>query len=309
MKFDVLKKKAALAAAIAVLVASVSGCSSSSDMTGVRKALESVSNDEALTAFGKKQPSDESMNALNDEIKKLENGEFDVSLVMVDLNTRSGVSYCSDRKMCTQSTIKAVYLGSLLESAPDSFEPNKEYFQQAIELSDNDAYMKLRKEYGNAPLINWCINAGVDQGFAAKEFPRSYTAMDMCMIWTEMYRYLNSSSAPEEFKDYLSNTINSAAHDVLGKQFTVLSKAGWENGLEQGTNYPTDGFPEDFVDKVPDNDEAAINDTGVVYTDKGAYIFVIYTDIPFGKYSDYEQENPLYAVTTALFNVQRSIAG
>ena len=54
--------------------------------------------------------------------------------------------------MCTQSTIKAIYVGSLLDSNPDALKENGVYMREAIEFSANDPYHKLREIYGSEPI-------------------------------------------------------------------------------------------------------------------------------------------------------------
>ena len=109
-------------------------------------------------------------------------------------------------------------------------------------------------------------------------------------------------------KAYYGNSINSAAKDVLGDRCKIHSKAGWENGLYGDELYTPDmTYPAAYVDKNPDNDECAINDTGIVYTEKGAYIFAIFTDCPFGMFDNYTPDNPLNGITEALYDLQQSI--
>ncbi|MBQ9001313.1 MAG: hypothetical protein IJ087_05615 [Eggerthellaceae bacterium] len=42
-------------------------------------------------------------------------------------------------------------------------------------------------------------------------------------------------------------------------------------------------------------------------SDKGPYLFVIYTDHPFGVYRDYTDVNPLYGLVEALNKVQQDL--
>ena len=94
---------------------------------------------------------------------------------------------------------------------------------------------------------------------------------------------------------------------MLGNRFPVQTKAGWEHGLNEDLNYdPWEEIPVEYVDGDPLNDECAINDTGIVYTDRGPYLFVIYTDYPFGVFRDYVTPNPLGGLVEALYEVQRS---
>gem|GEM_PF-5559435 len=97
--------------------------------------------------------------------------------------------------------------------------------------------------------------------------------------------------------------------EASGGRFPVQTKAGWESGLDEGLNYdPEAEIPDKYKDGDPSNDECAINDTGIVYSDRGPYIFVIYTDHPFGVFRDYATENPLYGLAEKLYEVQCSLA-
>ena len=277
------------------------------DMTKALQLIAGIGDDSKLSSFGESKPSDEAMTSLENEISALTSAGHDVSLIMIDLETGSGVSYNSSQRMCGQSTIKAVYIGSLLYYNPSLFEENKEDIRKAIELSDNEAYEGLREKYGTEYLDKWCVEVGVETDMITKSYPRPYVK-DLCRLWTKMYEFLNSSVAPDELKAYYGNSINSAAKDVLGDRCKVHSKAGWENGLYGDEPYTPDmTYPAVYVDKNPDNDECAINDTGIVYTEKGPYIFAIFTDCPFGMFDNYTPDNPLNGMTEALYVLQQSI--
>lgn len=287
-------------------MAALCSCAQTPQKTAVLGLIDGIKDDSELTAFGSKAPSDPTMQALEDEIAALSEDDHYVSLVMVDMDTLSGVSYQSDRVMCGQSTIKAVYVGSLLESRPELFEENKEVIRRIIELSDNEAYENLREKYGTEYLEKWCSEVGVKHDMIEKAYPRE-SVTDIGRLWTKMYRYLGSDDVPDELKAYFTNSKASSAKEVLGDRCTVYSKAGWENGLSLDTVYSEDmTYPADYVDKDPYNDECAINDTGIVYTDTGAYLFAIFTDHPFNYYSNYTPDNPLNSLTQALYNLQQS---
>ena len=66
-------------------------------------------------------------------------------------------------------------------------------------------------------------------------------------------------------------------------------------------------IPERFRDGDPLNDECAINDTGIVYTPTGPYIFVIYSDYPFAILDGASMENPLNELAKLLYRVSKSL--
>ena len=207
------------------------------------------------------------------------------------------------------TALHVIYVGSLLDSNPDALNENGAYMREAIEFSANEPYHNLREIYGTEPLVKWCKEVGVDEGFTEQLYPRTYTVKEMFKMWTKLYCFLNSDDVPGNFGAYYADSSCSAAKKQLGGRFPVQTKAGWEHGLDEGLNYdPNAKIPDEYIDGDSTNDECAINDTGIVYSDHGPYIFVIYTDHPFGVFKDYATENPLYDLTERLYEVQCSLS-
>ena len=278
-------------------------------MPAIRELVDTVEDGEGLVCFGEKAPSGEAAGKLEAELLKLSEGDHKVSMIMVDLKTKSGVAWNLSAQMPTQSTVKALYVGAVLEQNPAALEENGQYMREAIEFSHNDSYVNLRGIYGTEPIRRWCLETGVDEGFSVENYPRTYTAREMFKLWTKLYCFLNSGNVPGGFGRYYADSSCSATKKQLGGRFPVQTKAGWECGLDEAFNYDPDALPPaEYTDKDPSNDECAINDTGVVYSDHGPYIFVIYTDHPFGVYRDYADVNPLYNLTEILYEVQGSLS-
>lgn len=278
-------------------------------MSKIRELVDTIEpSPTGVTVFGEKTPSKEALNHLYQEVQTLSEGDHKVSLMMVDLKSKSGVAYNFLQPMCTQSTIKAIYVGALLDDNPDALNENGAYMREAIEFSANEPYHILRRDYGTEPLAKWCREVGVDEGFTELLYPRAYTVKDMFKLWTKLYCFLNSDHVPGNFGSYYADSSCSAAKKQLGDRFPVQTKAGWESGLNPELNYdPNAKIPEEYIDGDPINDECAMNDTGIVYSDHGPYIFVIYTDHPFYVCKDYVTDNPLYELTERLYEVQCSL--
>jgi hypothetical protein len=275
----------------------------------VRNSLRKVSDRDRLLFFGRSSPSDDAAHRLRKEIKNITTTGHDVSLILYDFVTQSGVSYCSDRIMCYQSTIKAIYVGALLEMRPELFAEHREEIHLTIEYSNNDTYKKLRDTYGDEALLVWCNDCGIDASFLDRYYPRR-SAKELCILWTRMYAYLESGNAPVELKEWLSRSACSSAKDVLSDRCLIQTKAGWENGLSEDTPYSKDLiYPSELTDKDPYNDECAINDSGIIYTQNGPYLFVIFSDLPYGIYQNYTPENPLNGLTEALYDLRQSFTG
>ena len=278
------------------------------DMPALRSVIDNIADNGSLTSFGDSKPSDSAMSALEQEINNLSADGHLVSVLMLDVRTRSGVSYCSSNAMSAFSCIKALYCGALVESNPDSLNENGRYLREAVEFSNNISYENLRYIYGCEFLQKWCEECGVDTGFADDEYPYDYSAKDMMKMWTRLYCFLNGDKDKSNFAAYYADSSCSAAMKQLGDRCPVQTKAGWECGMGESLNYdPHADIPEEYTDGDPKNGECGINDTGIVYTSTGPYFFVIYTNHPFGVFMDYTTPNPLYDLTEALYNVQQSL--
>ena len=273
----------------------------------IQAILRDISNDEKLTLFDHASASESAVNTLEKEISAIISTGHKISLIMIGLKDGSGISYRSQEIMCYQSTIKAIYVGSLLDERPELFEKHKEEIRKTIELSDNDTYAYLRDLYGNEPLLRWCKDCNIDEGFVRTYYTRDRSAKELCILWTRMYAFLESEKAPTELKTYLSHSACSSASEVLSDRCFVQSKAGWENGLPDHAAYSKDmTYPDHLTDKDPSNDECAINDSGVIYTENGPYLFVIFSDLPYGVYAGNAPKNPLNGITEALYEIYQS---
>lgn len=272
-------------------------------MQKIRELVDSLPEDDTLTCFGKAVPSPTALKHLNEEIQRIVDDHHKVSLIMGDLKTQSGVAFRSTVRMCTQSTVKAIYAGAVLDCRPQAFEENGQYIRDALVLSDNDAYENLRRIYGKTPLLKWCREAGVDDDFTDMPYPRNKTARDMFKLWTRLYCFLNDGSDIANAGRYLADSAESATKEWLAGRLPVQTKAGWECGIDEDTEvFSLDMIPARFVDGDPMNDEVATNDTGIVYTENGPYLFVIYSDYPY----PFGKPNQLYGLAEALYEAQLS---
>ncbi len=277
-------------------------------MPEIRRLVNGLEDTGGLTVFGEVRPDRTALDRLAHEIGKLTTGGHKVSLIMADAGTLSGAAFCPFCPMCSQSTVKAIYTGAVLEAFPDALMDNGRYIHDAVVYSDNLSYENLRRIYGPDPLRKWCGEADVDPSFARPDYPRNKTAADMLKMWTHLYCFLNGEARNTDFAAWFADSAASAAKQQLGGRCPVQTKAGWENGLDESRNYdPAAVIPAEYTDGDPLNDECAINDSGIVYTDRGPYLFVIYTDHPFGIFKDYVTPNPLLELTEALYEVQQSL--
>lgn len=205
------------------------------------------------------------------EIASLEADGVTVSVVLLDLETRRGITYNADVPLYPASSIKAAFCAWLYESHGGASGRSADVTSAIID-SDNEAYLDLTKKFGFNDFTSWYQEEG---GFSFV-YPREQylyphvTAASLASVWEEIHRFGTSGErGADELAGYLAQTAPSPIASVLRGECEVWSKAGW---------YPADEF-----------DIAATNDTGVVFSETGTYVMVIMTDMP----SNLERLEPL----------------
>lgn len=194
-----------------------------------------------------------------------------VSVVLLDLQTRRGISYNADAVRYPASSIKATYCTYICEENGGSAGMGAS-MEQCLVNSSNDAYHALLDSFGLPRWADWLSSHGAP--IAAKKARLYYypdtTANELATIWEEIWRY-GTSSEPggSELGGYLSQTNHSPIGDELRGSCQVWSKPGW---------YPADG-----------NGIQATNDTAVVFSDEGPYVMIVMTDLS----SDLDALRPL----------------
>lgn len=184
-----------------------------------------------------------------------------VSVVLLDIQTRRGITYNADASMYPASSIKAAYCAYLFETHGGAGGASA-LAENCIVNSSNDAYNSLATTFGFRPWAAWLTSHGA-AGAAAEASVYTYpriSAQELAAVWEEIWRYGTSGEAgADELTGYLARTTVSPIADELRDDHVVWSKAGW--------------FPAD-ANNIP-----ASNDAGVVFSDEGPYVMVIMTDI------------------------------
>lgn len=199
--------------------------------------------------------------AIERELATLKSDGNSVCVVMIDLETRRGVSYNADQIMYPASCIKAAYCIYLYETY-GSAGGSTPLVENVLVNSNNDDYNEVAIAFGFSPWVSWLKSHGASvtaSGASAYNYPDT-TAAELATIWEEIYRFGTSDEkGADVLTGFLSQTNNSPIAEELRGTYEVWSKAGW--------------FPEDEYDL------ATTNDAGVVFADSGAYVMAIMTDI------------------------------
>ncbi len=260
-----------------------------------------------LVTKGENELPSEAVGAVEAAVDSIEAAGHRVSFIMIDPALMSGAAYDAGSEYCVQSVIKSVYIGALADAEPDAVYDSGELIRDAVAYSLNDAYQELRDTYGCEHLRRWCEQAGISGDIADTDYP-VMTPAEMIKLWGRLYTFFGTDAGAELSQVY-QNTIGSAAGQLYGGSIKVLSKAGWECGADDdAVSYdPDEPVPEYLTDGDPYNDECAANDAGIVYAPSGTYLYVIFSDIPFGVFEENTPDNPLTELTAALYRLHEEM--
>lgn len=123
----------------------------------------------------------------------------------------------------------------------------------AIDASDNEAYIALRTNYGDDLFSFFADNANAPDIDREEYYPYLSTK-ELTALWAEMYDYffLNPNGRADTTRNFFTSPYNSFIYQSLGDEYTTYTKPGWI-----------------------DIDPIARNDAGIIETDDGTYLLAI----------------------------------
>ena len=168
--------------------------------------------------------SDEDEKKLADIIDEFEDDGYEIGFVLVDLKTGDAISYHAGAEIYSASVIKAPYIFSLLDQG---IQPTRDMFL-AGNQSDNDAYVRIRRAYGNQIFADWIAETGIPERQSQTRYIMT-TPLDLCRMFYKGTRLLLGEM---EYSDWARNTftdsLNSAIALTVGEnRRKIYSKAGW----------------------------------------------------------------------------------
>lgn len=169
--------------------------------------------------------SDQTNEKLTDILDELESKGYEVGFVLVDIQTGDAISYHAGARIYSASVIKAPYIFSLLEN---NIEPTNDMYLTG-HLSDNDAYQRIRRTYGNDVFTKWIDGTGIPKVQSLTRYIMT-TPLDLCrMFYKGTALLLGDETYSEWARDTFTDSLNSAVALTVGTQDdkTVYSKAGW----------------------------------------------------------------------------------
>lgn len=125
-----------------------------------RITVDSVESSHGITTFGGYVLSDYARGVLQNATNRLRSAGLDISVIMVDLTTGQGVARNPYGTFYGASTIKGVYVPSVIAQNESRAWSYEYLMQPTIYNSGNNAYSQLRNIFGAGPINAWCDEAG-----------------------------------------------------------------------------------------------------------------------------------------------------
>ncbi len=169
--------------------------------------------------------SDQTNEKLTDILDELEDKGYEIGFVLADIRTGDAISYHAGAEIYSASVIKAPYIFSLLEN---NIAPTNDMYLTG-HLSDNDAYQRIRRSYGNDVFTKWIDGTGIPKVQSLTRYIMT-TPLDLCrMFYKGTALLLGDETYSEWARDTFTDSLNSAVALTVGTQDdkTVYSKAGW----------------------------------------------------------------------------------
>lgn len=227
-------------------------------------------------------------------ISQITDKQYDVSFLLLDLQTGQGYSKNPEEVYFGASSIKGPYVAALAERVVDAGEASltdqlerdsaefndgsgtikddpagttytlEEVMTRTIVYSDNMGYDILREEYGADFFGKWLNGGSVETSYAGKQWP-SYDARTLTKMWVSIYEYFQSGRGiSEEVKGMFDHSEGSVITQALGDTYTVYAKPGYT-----GTS-----------------SNQAWHDAALVMSGEHPYLMTIMTNIPWSSQDD-----------------------
>ncbi len=165
-------------------------------------------------------------NRLQYEVSKINKLGYDVSFILLDPVTGEGVSYNADGVFYSASSVKGIYIASIVSNNPKIFNADHAAISAVLTYSDNSMYYRLRKKYGPGPMYKWCEKSGVSPSLGNNNYTY-YSSRTLAKLWGTNLMYFYSGSMGEKLGKMYEHPNISTIHTTLGGKYTTRTKAGW----------------------------------------------------------------------------------
>ncbi len=200
-------------------------------------SLEGLGGWGLQTSNALNQMSATSSNALWNALYQYWDCGASVGFIMVDLGTGASISYNSDERFWSCSTIKGPYVAALNMYSPWTLNYWEDDMWEIILNSPNPQYMNLRDYYGSSPLYQLAGRTHA-YDFDWDAYFTDYSAKTLGKLWVGMADYFLSDRENAWWcrSIFSSNNWITSRPTLDWKGCTVYAKSGWI------TNYHDEGY-------------------------------------------------------------------
>ena len=192
----------------------------------ITQQLGKASGKSRVKGYGGYSPSAKTRKKLNQAISSAKSGGYGLGFIMLDPVTGKGISYNCDKAFWSASSIKGLYITSVVYNKPSALSNDHYSISEILHKSNNQLYWQLRYKYGNSPMRKWCKKAGVSSSYGNSVYPY-YSARTLAKLWAPTMMYFDSGKTGNKLGKMFESPNVSTIHKTLGKKYTTRTKAGW----------------------------------------------------------------------------------
>ena len=188
-----------------------------------------MSGSEDIQIFGVKPAQEDlAVRQVNPAVEALQDSGYEVSFLMMDLETKEGLAKDADRMYYSASAIKGPYICAVNCTCPEEAAGYHDVMEQIIVNSSNEDYEMCRYIFGQEPMTEYMAEMGDN----TVEWDTDYAYLstkDFAKLWVRNYEYMFSDEANAKWtRSIFDHSLNSFINEALSSgSNTVYSKAGW----------------------------------------------------------------------------------
>ena len=207
--------------------------------------IDTVTDSDEIRIFGSEQNLEESVyKKVASAVEALQMNGYDVSFLMMDLETKEGLAKGADAIHYSASAIKGPYICAVNCMCPEQAVGYRDVMEQVIVNSSNEDYEWCRRVFGQEPMDEYMKKIGKNTIQWDTDYAH-LSAKDFAKLWVRNYEYLFSDDENARWtRSIFDHSLNSFINEALSsEEKTVYSKAGWiDSAYEVGVVYNDAGI-------------------------------------------------------------------
>ena len=209
--------------------------------------------------------SDRSLVNLSNSLTYYETNGYEAGYLLMDLGTGRGIASNLDASIYGASSFKGPFCAYVVNKEfPNDINRTRSsrltQVENTIIWSDNSAYGKLRRAYGDEGMKEWLTEAGVDTALVDDTYFPTYTARQAALMWLKIYDYL--TTADTSAAQWLSDTFAKTEVSFLRNGALGTTSAGHTDYLPEEGSGTEEGVEEEQTDEATGDEGGGDGDEG-----------------------------------------------